>query len=77
MHFSVAKIPNVTPGARIDAASPPPQGNSTLPPAIRSRIVDNINGLAMHVLEAGFETKGRPCIILLHGSRNSPTVGVR
>jgi pimeloyl-ACP methyl ester carboxylesterase len=38
-----------------------------LPPGIRSRFVDDINGLRMHVLEAGFETKGRPCILLLHG----------
>ena len=38
-----------------------------LPPTIRSRIIDNINGLQMHVLEAGFETKGRPCVLLLHG----------
>jgi pimeloyl-ACP methyl ester carboxylesterase len=45
----------------------PPYGNATLPPGVRSRIVDGINGLAMHVLEAGFETKGRPCVLLLHG----------
>lgn len=38
-----------------------------LPPSIRSRMVDNINGLNMHVLEAGFETRGRPCLLLLHG----------
>jgi pimeloyl-ACP methyl ester carboxylesterase len=38
-----------------------------LPSSIRSRTVDNINGLTMHVLEAGFETRGRPCILLLHG----------
>jgi pimeloyl-ACP methyl ester carboxylesterase len=38
-----------------------------LPPTIRSRTVDNINGLSMHVLEAGFETSGRPCVLLLHG----------
>jgi pimeloyl-ACP methyl ester carboxylesterase len=38
-----------------------------LPPGIRSRFVDGINGLRMHVLEAGFETKGRPCILMLHG----------
>jgi pimeloyl-ACP methyl ester carboxylesterase len=38
-----------------------------LPSSIRSRTVDNINGLRMHVLEAGFETKGRPCVLLLHG----------
>src|ERR1043165_9811279 len=38
-----------------------------LPPGIRSRHVDDINGLRMHVLEAGYETRGRPCILLLHG----------
>ena len=38
-----------------------------LPSTIRSRFVDNINGLRMHVLEAGFETSGRPCLLLLHG----------
>ena len=38
-----------------------------LPPDIRSRFVEDINGLRMHVLEAGYETRGRPCILLLHG----------
>ena len=38
-----------------------------LPPGIRSRYVEGINGLRMHVLEAGFETRGRPCVLLLHG----------
>src|SRR3982075_4229141 len=38
-----------------------------LPPAIRSRFVEHINGLRMHVLEAGFETGGRACVLLLHG----------
>lgn len=38
-----------------------------LPPGIRSRYVEDINGLRMHVLEAGFESKGRPCLLLLHG----------
>jgi pimeloyl-ACP methyl ester carboxylesterase len=38
-----------------------------LPTAIRSRFVDDINGLSMHVLEAGFESKGQPCVLLLHG----------
>jgi pimeloyl-ACP methyl ester carboxylesterase len=42
-------------------------GNGTLPSGIRSRIIANINGLAMHVLEAGFETPSRPCLLLLHG----------
>lgn len=39
----------------------------SLPAGIRSRYVDGINGLRMHVLEAGFETAGLPCILLLHG----------
>ena len=38
-----------------------------LPPGIRSRFVSNINGLRMHVLEAGFEVADRPCVLLLHG----------
>jgi pimeloyl-ACP methyl ester carboxylesterase len=38
-----------------------------LPPGIRSRFVEGINGLTVHVLEAGFETPGRRCILLLHG----------
>ena len=40
---------------------------SILPAGIRSRFVDDINGLRMHVLEAGFETADRPCVLLLHG----------
>lgn len=38
-----------------------------LPAGIRSRYVDGINGLRMHVLEAGFESPGRECVLLLHG----------
>jgi pimeloyl-ACP methyl ester carboxylesterase len=38
-----------------------------LPSTIRSRFVEGINGLRTHVLEAGFETRGRPCVLLLHG----------
>jgi len=38
-----------------------------LPAGIRSRYVSSINGLTFHVLEAGFEEKGRPCVLLLHG----------
>ena len=42
-------------------------GDAPLPAGIRSRLVNGINGLTMHVLEAGFETRGRPCVLLLHG----------
>jgi pimeloyl-ACP methyl ester carboxylesterase len=45
----------------------PPYGNGTLAPGIRSRLVNNNNGLMVHVLEAGFESAGRPCLVLLHG----------
>ncbi len=38
-----------------------------LPSGIRSRFVEGINGLRLHVLEAGYETRGRPCVLLLHG----------
>jgi pimeloyl-ACP methyl ester carboxylesterase len=50
---------------RTDVAKLPPYGNSTLPAGIRSRLVNNINGPSMHILEAG--TKGQPCVLLLHG----------
>ncbi|MCX7010336.1 MAG: alpha/beta fold hydrolase, partial [Kiritimatiellaeota bacterium] len=40
---------------------------AVLPSGIRSRFVDNINGLTMHILEAGFEKQGQPCLLLLHG----------
>jgi pimeloyl-ACP methyl ester carboxylesterase len=36
-----------------------------LPQGIRARFVDNTNGLAMHVLEAG--RRGAPLLVLLHG----------
>jgi pimeloyl-ACP methyl ester carboxylesterase len=42
-------------------------GEASLPAGIRSRFVDNSNGLVMHVLEAGFAEKNRPCVLLLHG----------
>src|SRR5262250_2804936 len=45
----------------------PPYGNGTLPSGIRSRMIDNNNGLMVHIIEAGFETPGRPCLLLLHG----------
>jgi pimeloyl-ACP methyl ester carboxylesterase len=52
---------------RADIASLPPYGNSTLPPGIRSRRVANVNGLTVHMLEAGYETPRRPAVLLLHG----------
>src|SRR5580700_9205296 len=42
-------------------------GQATLPSSIRSRFIENINGLNVHMLEAGFETPDRPCVLFLHG----------
>ena len=47
--------------------SPESLPRTVLPEGIRSRFVRKVNGLEMHVLEAGFETFGRPCVLLLHG----------
>jgi pimeloyl-ACP methyl ester carboxylesterase len=38
-----------------------------LPPGIRSRFVADVNGLRMHILEAGWDGDGRPLVLLLHG----------
>jgi len=53
--------------AIITDAGLPPYGNGTLARGIRSRSVGNINGLTVHVLESGYETPGRPAVLLLHG----------
>ena len=45
------------------AATPCPE--LPLPPGVRSRIVADINGLDLHVLEAG--DPAAPCLLLLHG----------
>ena len=37
------------------------------PEGIRSRNIENVNGLNMHILEAGYENIKNPLIILLHG----------
>src|SRR5579864_4333954 len=42
-------------------------GQNAIPSGIRSRFVDKINGLRVHMLEAGFEGRDRACVLLLHG----------
>src|SRR5499427_4746258 len=49
------------------AQTPGSYGNGTIPAGIRSRDVANVNGLTVHILEAGFERPGRPAVLLLHG----------
>ncbi|MGO9931987.1 MAG: alpha/beta fold hydrolase [Steroidobacteraceae bacterium] len=43
------------------------RGTANLPAGIRSRAVENGNGLIMHLLECGFDDAERPCLLLLHG----------
>lgn len=42
-------------------------GNGTLPKPIRSRVIHGVNGLDVHILEAGDDTPDRPLALLLHG----------
>jgi pimeloyl-ACP methyl ester carboxylesterase len=42
-------------------------GKSTLPQGVRSRRVETNNDGVLHILEAGFGSPGRPCVVLLHG----------
>ena len=44
-----------------------PRETVVLPPGTRSRFVDDINGLRVHILEAGFDPLGRPLVLMLHG----------
>jgi len=52
---------------RTDPSTLPPYGSGTIPAGIRSRAVANVNGLTVHMLEAGFDRPGRPGVLLLHG----------
>lgn len=59
--------PARTPSGSADMSRLPPYGSGTLPPGIRTRRIGNVNGLTVNVLESGFETPGRPAVLLLHG----------
>jgi pimeloyl-ACP methyl ester carboxylesterase len=45
----------------------PALSSDVLPAAIRARFVSDINGLRLHVLEAGSPAPGRPVVLLPHG----------
>ena len=44
-----------------------PHADDVLPPGVRSRFVAGVNGLRMHVLEAGSRAAARAGVLLLHG----------
>jgi pimeloyl-ACP methyl ester carboxylesterase len=67
--FAVAAHAALAP-VRVRAGQAPnpvagPLDAAVLPPGIRSRVLENVNGIRMHVLEAGDGT--RPGVLMLHG----------
>jgi pimeloyl-ACP methyl ester carboxylesterase len=50
-----------------DFSKLPAYGNGTLPAGVRSRRIANVNGLTVHILEAGYQTPGRQAVLLMHG----------
>jgi pimeloyl-ACP methyl ester carboxylesterase len=38
-----------------------------LPEGIRSRLIHDVNGITLHILEAGYDVPGRPLVVMLHG----------
>jgi len=63
MPISFAGSVSATAQANRDVA----YGGTTLPAGIRSRLINNVNGITYHILEAGFEGAARPCVLLIHG----------
>src|SRR5262245_4611764 len=49
------------------AADAGPLPASVLPGGVRARFGNNVNGIRMHVLEAGYEGARRPAVLLVHG----------
>src|SRR5262245_63276395 len=58
-----AQITTVAPYEKL-----PPYGNNTLPAGVKARLVPNVNGLTVNMLEAG--AQGQPLVVLLHGFPN-------
>jgi len=44
-----------------------PLDQAVLPRGVRARFVNNVNGLRMHILEAGYDGERRPAVLLVHG----------
>ena len=69
---SVVIAPVGVAAAGVAAAQPAsaplaPLSAGVLPAGIRSRLVTGVNGITMHVLEAGYEGGPRPGLLLVHG----------
>jgi len=69
-----ALAPTLISTARAQAQTPTPRPSdvgplpaSALPRGVRARLVNDVNGIRMHVLEAGFDGARRPLVLLVHG----------
>src|SRR5215468_7178655 len=61
----VSRLRAQPPAAPTADAGPLPA--SVLPRGARARFVNSVNGIRMHVLEAGYEGARRPAVLLVHG----------
>ena len=69
---AITLLPPAAVAAKVQAqtTSPPalqPLDAAVLPRGVRARFVTNVNGIRMHLLEAGFEGTRRPAVLLVHG----------
>ena len=48
-------------------AAAQPLSADVLPRGVRARFVNDVNGIRIHMLEAGFDGPRRPLLVLLHG----------
>jgi pimeloyl-ACP methyl ester carboxylesterase len=62
-----ARRSHAAPAGQTAAAAPQPLSAAALPTGVRSRFVENVNGIRMHVLEAGYDGGARPGVLMLHG----------
>src|SRR5215470_11773827 len=63
--ISTARARAQTPSVQPSDIGPLPA--SVLPRGVRARLVNDVNGIRMHVLEAGFDGAQRPAVLLVHG----------
>ncbi len=60
MHHPARRMPTELPDIE-------PLRDSTLPDGVRARRLRDVNGLDVHLLEAGWQDPDRPLVLLLHG----------
>ena len=46
---------------------PGPFPPEMLPAGVRPRLISNVNGMTVHILQSRHKVPDRPCVLLLHG----------